>query len=107
MSDHHELMGGKLQLYRRGNSRFWQCSASVGGKQWRATTKQEKLTTAQKVAEDWYLGLCGKQAAGTLVTEKTVADAAEKFTREYEVITEGERSPKWVQVTLPPTCPQF
>lgn len=49
------------------------------------------------MAEDWYLGLCGKQAAGTLVTEKTVADAAERFTREYEVITEGERSPKWVQ----------
>ncbi|HTQ70060.1 MAG TPA: site-specific integrase [Acidocella sp.] len=97
MSNHHELMGGKLQLYLRGNSRFWQCSASVGGKQWRATTKQEKLVLAQKVAEDWYLGLCGKKAAGTLLTEKTVADAAEKFTREYEVITEGERSPKWVQ----------
>ncbi|MDE1897055.1 MAG: hypothetical protein KGH91_08275 [Rhodospirillales bacterium] len=67
------------------------------GKQWRATTKQEKLTAAQKIAADWYLTLQGKQVAGTLVTEKTVADAAEKFTREYEVITEGERSPKWVQ----------
>ena len=97
MENHLALMGGKLQLYRRGNSRFWQCSASVGTKQWRATTKQEKLNLAQEVAEDWYLTLQGKQAAGTLVTEKTVADAAEKFTREYEVITEGERSPKWVQ----------
>jgi hypothetical protein len=27
----HELMGGKLQVYQRGNSRFWQFSASVGG----------------------------------------------------------------------------
>ena len=49
------------------------------------------------MAQDWYLGLCGKQAAGMLVTEKTVQDAAEKFTREYEVITEGEQSEKWVQ----------
>ena len=97
MNNHHELLGGKLQIYLRGNSRFWQCSASVGGKQWRTTTKQEKLALAQKAAEDWYLGLCGKQSAGTLMTEKTVEDAAEKFTREYEVITEGERSPKWVQ----------
>jgi hypothetical protein len=24
----HELMGGKLQVYQRGNSRFWQCAAS-------------------------------------------------------------------------------
>ncbi len=97
MDNHLTLLGGKLQLYRRGNSRFWQCSASVGAKQWRATTKQENVNLATKVAQDWYLGLCGKEAAGTLVTEKTVADAAEKFTREYEVITEGERSPKWVQ----------
>ncbi len=97
MDNHLTLLGGKLQLYRRGNSRFWQCSASVGAKQWRTTTKQENVNLATKVAQDWYLGLCGKQAAGTLVTEKTVQDAAEKFTREYEVITEGERSPKWVQ----------
>ncbi len=97
MENHHELLGGKLQVCQRGNSRFWQCSASVGGKQWRTTTKQENLNLAQKIAQDWYLGLVGKQAAGTLVTEKTFADAAEKFTREYEVITEGERSPKWVR----------
>ncbi len=87
MENHHELLGGKLQVYQRGNSRFWQCSASVGGKQWRTTTKQENLNLAQKIAQDWYLGLVGKQAAGTLVTEKTFQDAAEKFTREYEVIT--------------------
>ncbi|MEA2852983.1 MAG: hypothetical protein QOE02_3002, partial [Rhodospirillaceae bacterium] len=29
----HRLMGGRLQLYRRPGSRFWQCAASVGGKQ--------------------------------------------------------------------------
>jgi hypothetical protein len=39
MSNLHELMGGKPHLYLRGNNQFWQCSASVGGKQWRTTTK--------------------------------------------------------------------
>ena len=46
-----ELMGGKLQLYRRGKSRFWQCSASVGGKQRRSTTKQESLKQAEQVLD--------------------------------------------------------
>ncbi|MDE1900931.1 MAG: hypothetical protein KGI37_04700 [Alphaproteobacteria bacterium] len=32
------LMDGKLQLYRRGDGKIWQCSASVGGKQWRIST---------------------------------------------------------------------
>ena len=51
---------------------------------------------AKDFAEDWYLTLRGKQASGELVTEKTFKDAAKVFEREYEVITEGERSPKWV-----------
>jgi hypothetical protein len=48
----HELMGGKLQVYQRGNSRFWQCAASVGGKQRRASTKEESLALAKQIAED-------------------------------------------------------
>ncbi|MFT2095157.1 hypothetical protein ACMS1Z_10890 [Acidiphilium multivorum] len=52
MENHLALLGGKLQLYQRSNSRFWQCSASVGGKQWRATTKQENVNLATKVAQD-------------------------------------------------------
>ena len=39
----HQILNGKVQLYRRGESRVWQCSASVGGKQRRATTKREGL----------------------------------------------------------------
>ena len=62
----HELMGGKLQVYQRGNSRFWQCSASVGGKQRRASTKEESLALAKQIAEDWYLALRGKDRAGLL-----------------------------------------
>jgi integrase len=55
------------------------------------------LAQAKAFAEDWYLGLRGKLAAGLLKTEKTFAEAAKKFEQEYAVITEGERSPKWVE----------
>ena len=92
-----ELMGGKLQLYRRPNSRFWQCSASVGGKQRRATTKQETLEQARMVAEDWFLTLQGKNRAGLLISEKTFRQAADQFVKEYGVITEGQRSQRWVE----------
>lgn len=89
------LMGGKLQLYRRGTGKFWQCSASVGGRQWRISTKQEKLDSARHVAEDWYLTLQGKMRSGTLETGPTFRKAADQFVKEYGVITEGERSEKW------------
>src|SRR6266481_2445980 len=93
----HELMGGKLQVYQRGNSRFWQCAASVGGKQRRASTKEESLALAKQIAEDWYLALRGKDRAGLLTSEKLFRQVAEQFLREYEIITEGHRSPRWVE----------
>lgn len=91
------LMGGKLQLYRRGAGKTWHCSASVGGKQRRCSTKQESLDAARHVAEDWYLTLQGKKLAGTLDVGPTFRKAAEQFVKEYVVITEGERSEKWTE----------
>jgi len=93
----HELLGGMLQLYRRNSSRFWQCSASVGGKQRRSSTKEEDFTLAKQIAEDWFLELRGKDRAGLLKSEKTFRQAADQFLKEYEIITEGQRSPRWVE----------
>jgi integrase len=92
-----DLMGGKLQLYQRGTSRFWQARASVGGKQRQTSTKRESLDQATKVAEDWYLTLQGKLHAGVLDSTPTFGKAAQQFLKEYGVITEGARSPKWTQ----------
>lgn len=92
----HEVLGGKVQLYRRGDGRIWQCSASVGGKQHRTSTKEDSLELAKQVAEDWFLTLRGKDRAGLLKKEKSFADAASQFLKEYEIITEGQRSQKWV-----------
>lgn len=93
----HEVLGGKVQIYKRGTGRFWQCSASVGHKQHRTSTKVESLAQAKQVAEDWYLGLRGKDRAGLLKTEKTFQKASEQFLKEYEIITEGHRSARWVE----------
>jgi integrase len=95
----HEILGGLVQVYKRGGSgRFWQCSASFAGRQHRSTTKEEGLTEAKQFAEDWYLELRGKARAGILKKrEPTFRQAADLFTEEYEVITQGQRSPKWVQ----------
>lgn len=89
----HELMGGKLRLYKRPNSSHWQCSTYLAGRNWRISTKDDSLSRAKEIAEDWYFGLRGKDRAGELKTGKTFAQAAEQFLKEFEVITEGQRAP--------------
>jgi len=93
----HTVLGGKVHLYKRPGSAKWQCAAYIEGKNYRTSTKTDSLAEAKDFAEDWYLTLRGKQTRGELVTEKTFKQAADLFAREYEVITAGERSPKWVE----------
>ena len=93
----HTIMGGKVHVYQRPNSSVWQCSTYLAGKNRRVSTKEQSLDLAKQFAEDWYLGLRGKQSAGELISEKTFKQASKKFVEEYEVITNGERSPKWVE----------
>jgi integrase len=92
-----DLLGGKVQIYQRDNSRFWQARASVGGKQRQISTKQEGQELASRAAEDWYLTLQGKLRAGVLEDGPTFKKAADQFLKEYGVITEGERSEKWTE----------
>lgn len=96
MTENHSLMGGKLHVYRRPNSRKWQCSTFLGGKNWRETTRHESLKHAIDFAEDWYLRMKVKEQAGEARGGKTFQQAADKFLEEYEVLTEGERSPRYV-----------
>lgn len=93
----HSILGNKVHVYKRDNSRYWQCSTYLQGKNRRTSTKEESLQHAKQFAEDWYLELRGKARAGMLKDEKTFKEASELFLKEYEVITEGDRSPKWVQ----------
>jgi len=94
----HVIMGGKVHLYKRTRSKYWQCSTFLQGKNFRVSTKKTSLAEAEDIAEDWYLTLRGKSRAGELVTEKTFAEAAEQFWREYPVITQGDRNEIYVEM---------
>ena len=93
----HSIYGGKVHVYRRDNSKMWQCSAYIAGKNRRKSTKEESLLLAKEFAEDWYLGLKGKARDGVLKNEKTFKQAAIQFKREFEIITGGDRNPQYVE----------
>lgn len=94
----HSMFDGRLQLYRRDNSRYWQCSARVNGRRFRESTKQEQLDRAKDFAEDWYLDLRGKTRRGEIIKpEHTFAEAAEKYLAAARVLAASTRSPKYVE----------
>ena len=93
----HTIMGGKVKIYKRPNTPYWQCSTFLNGKKRRASTKEVSLSLAKDFAEDWYLVLRGKHHRGELKSEKIFSFAAKQFTREYDIITQGQRSEKWVK----------
>lgn len=95
--DTHTILGGKVRLYKRERSNAWQCATYLEGKERRASTRQENLAQAKAIAEDWYLDLRGKARAGEIKREKTFADAAKQFEKEYVAITAGERNPSYVK----------
>ena len=99
----HEILGGKVQLFLRPRSPFWQCEASIDGHQFRKSTSEESLSQAKDVAEDWYINLKGRAKwGGGLPAAKPKGmlfpDAGKRFLDEYVVLTEGERSAKYVEV---------
>lgn len=96
MAELHELINGKLYVFKRDKSKFWQAYTFLQGKKRRVTTKEESLAHAKEIAADWYLELKGKARAGVLASGPTFAKVAQTFLEEYEVLTEGQRSPKWV-----------
>ena len=93
----HAILGGKVHLFQRPDSSYWWCSTFLNGKKRRKSTKTDSLSQARDVAEDWYLELRDKSRRGELHNERLFKDAANQFVREYEVITDGTRSPKWVE----------
>ena len=97
MTTRHSLLDNKVQLYMRANSPHWQCACSVAGKQRRTSTKEDSLSRAKDVAQDWYLGLMGKYRAGELKEGVTFRSAAIQFAKEYDIITLGERNAEYVE----------
>jgi len=97
VAEQHTILGGKVHVYKRPNSSCWQCSSYLAGRNRRATTKEESLSKAKEVAEDWYLQLRGKLRTGELKTGRTFREAAEQYLREYDIITQGQRSKTYLR----------
>src|ERR1700677_168750 len=94
----HEMFDGRLQLYKRPESRVWQCAARVGERRFRQSTKEESLDRAKDVAEEWYLDLRGKLRNGEIIKdERTFKAAADLYLREMRVLAVSLRSPKYVE----------
>jgi integrase len=55
MNESHTLMDGRVHIYKRDNSRYWQCSTYMNGRNHRISTKEESLTLAKDFAEGWYM----------------------------------------------------
>ncbi len=95
--EQHNILGGKVHVYRRPNSSSWQCSTYLAGKNRRVSTKEDSLSKAKGVAEDWYLQLRGKLRNGEIKTEKTFSEASEQYLKEYDIITQGQRNKHYVE----------
>ena len=117
MSETHSLMDGKVHVYRRENSRFWQCATFLNGRNHRQSTKQENIAYALEYALDWYLDRLAEdrlQRRGIMPApaevpvkspelppprkpgEKTFREAAVAFEREFTAMTLGERNASYV-----------
>jgi integrase len=96
MSDSYDLAGGKLHVYKRDGTPYWQCSAYLAGRNHRTTTKEKTPERAKEKAEEWYLSLRVKHRSGELRGGALFKDAAAKFLPEYEALTAGERNPEYV-----------
>ena len=125
ITESHNLIDGKVHLYKRENSRFWQCSTYLDGRNHRISTKEGSLTLAKEFARDWYMAAYvefkrrrhGDRVSSLLQkfdlpetdriptssapkkqekhSSPTFRDAAEKFLGEYHIITNGQRNKAW------------
>ncbi|MBO6674094.1 MAG: site-specific integrase [Rhizobiales bacterium] len=94
--DKHTILDGKVHLYRRNTGPTWQCSAYLGGKNQRVSTKETSLARAKDFAEDWFFTLRDMQRRGENLGEPTFKLAADRFQAEYEALTDGDRNARWV-----------
>ena len=97
VSEHHTILGGKVHIYKRPNSSSWQCASYLASKNRRTTTKEDSLSKAKEFAEDWYLQLRGKLRDGELKSGKMFREAAKLYLREFDIITQGQRSPTYAR----------
>lgn len=114
-AERYTLLDGRVHVYRRENSRFWQCAIYLGGRNHRSSTHQDRLDAALTVAREWALDRIAEDRLGartlslneavatvtrptpTSAAAKTFKQAAGAFMAEYRVLTSGERNARYVE----------
>lgn len=116
MSERHRVIDGKVYVYRRTNSRYWQCAVYLTGENHRQSTKQENLALAMEFARDWYqdrvaedrlkrrgmlparsgIDVVRQPARPRFPGERTFREAAAAFLREYKALLAGERNEQYM-----------
>jgi len=114
VTERHRVIDGKVYVYRRENSPFWQCAVYLSGRNHRQTTGQESLPLAMEFAREWYEdrvaedrmrrrglmpsedGRTRPRTARRRPGEKSFADAAHLFLRQYRTLVAGERNAAYV-----------
>jgi integrase len=114
-AERYTLLDGRVHVYRRENSRFWQCAIYLSGRNHRSSTHQDRLDAALTVAREWALDRIAENRLGarslslneavakvsrptpTTAAAKTFKQAAEAFMAEYRVLTAGERNARYVE----------
>jgi integrase len=115
------LMDGRLHIYRRPNSRYWQCSTYLLSRNFRTSTKQESIPLAKEFAVEWYMEVYAaakRSERGETVpaptylrgghpdiidrrrrpvaSGPTFKQAADAFVKEYAISVQGERNESYV-----------
>ncbi|MGH6963392.1 MAG: tyrosine-type recombinase/integrase [Phenylobacterium sp.] len=118
MLETHTIMDGRVHLYRREGSRFWQCAVFLAGRNYRQSTRQTNIAYAMEFAREWFLDRAAEdrlrrrgiessaapiarpevqEPKRKLSGEKTFREAAAAFVREYGTLTDGERNVEYVR----------
>lgn len=117
MPECHTIEDGKVHIYRRAGSRFWQCAVYLSGRNFRQSTRQTNIAYAIAFARDWYLDQVaedrlrrrGLEPPPRPVAPKPVLaapqktggvsfrQAADAFLREYHALAGSERNPEYLK----------
>lgn len=98
-----DILGGRAYVFKRDDSKYWYAAAFLNGQNFRHSTKTDDLDHAIHDAEEWYISMRGKAESEALNPtpetgqEPSFRAVADQFMKEYSVLTEGERNPRWVQ----------
>lgn len=75
----HSILDNKVHVYKRGRSRYWQCSTYMNGRNHRVSTKEENIKLAIEFAREWYMAVYVnfKQSAHSQRIERLVSPEAQ------------------------------